>query len=113
MNNNEEVKHSKNNNNSNNNRKKGLKKQNDINEELIIKRVQKDFIKAYMGAYSQKEISDKELGMFMRYLKNVKPLNTSSNHYLNRLKSLCNEMKNHYSQFQRLNYILGTNLDKE
>lgn len=94
-----------------NNTKK--KSQIDINEEEILRIVQREFIKAYMGAYSNKKISDKELNTFTRYLKNIKPLNTSSNHYLNRLKSLCNEMKTYYSQFKKLNNILGTSFDKE
>ena len=94
---------------------KNIKKKNqiDIKEEQILKNVQRDFIKAYMSAYSNKQVSDKEINMFTRYLKNIKPLNTSSNHYLNRLKSLCNEMRTYYSQFQKLNNILGTNFDKE
>lgn len=100
---------------SNQKKKKIIQKKNqiDIKEEQILKNVQRDFIKAYMSAYSNKPISDKELNMFTRYLKNIRPLNTSSNHYINRLKSLCNEMRTYYSQFQKLNNILGTNFDKE
>lgn len=100
---------------SNQKKKKIIQKKNqiDIKEEQILKNVQRDFIKVYMSAYSNKPISDKELNMFTRYLKNIRPLNTSSNHYINRLKSLCNEMRTYYSQFQKLNNILGTNFDKE
>jgi len=92
---------------------KNKKPQNDINEEQIIRYVQREFIKAYMSAYAQRSITDKELVMFTKYLKNIKPVNTSSNHYVNRLKSLCNEMKGYYSQFQKLNYILGINFNQD
>ena len=34
---------------------KNKKPQNDINEEQILKYVQREFIKAYMSAYSQKK----------------------------------------------------------
>ena len=92
---------------------KNKKPQNDINEEQILKYVQREFIRAYMIAYSQKEIKEKELVMFTKYLNNIKPVNSSSNHYVNRLKSLCNEMKGYYSQFQKLNYILGINFNQD
>ena len=92
---------------------KNRKPQNDINEEQILKHVQREFIRAYMSAYAQRSITDKELVMFTKYLKNIKPVNTSSNHYVNRLKSLCNEMKGYYSQFQKLNYILGINFNQD
>lgn len=92
---------------------KSKKLQNDINEEQILKYVQREFIRAYMTAYSQREVKEKELVMFTKYLKNIKPLNTSSNHYVNRIKSLCNEMKGYYSQFQKLNYILGINFNQD
>ena len=95
------------------NRKKTTKSPSDINEEQIIRYVQREFIKAYMTAYAQRSITDKELVMFTKYLKNIKPVNTSSNHYFNRLKSLCNEMKGYYSQFQKLNYILGINFNQD
>ena len=75
------------------NRKKTIKSPSDINEEQIMRYVQREFIKAYMTAYAQREVKEKELVMFTKYLKNIKPVNTSSNHYVNRLKSLCNEMK--------------------
>ena len=83
------------------NRKKTTKSPSDINEEQIIRYVQREFIKAYMTAYAQREVKEKELVMFTKYLKNIKPVNTSSNHYVNRLKSLCNEMKGYYSQFKK------------
>ena len=51
--------------------------------------------------------------MFTKYLNNIKPVNTSSNHYVNRLKSLCNEMKGYYSQIQKLNYILGISFNQD
>ena len=92
---------------------KNKKPQNDINEEQILKYVQREFIRAYMSAYSQRNITDKELTMFTKYLKNIKPLNTSSNHYVNRIRSICNEIKGYYSQFQKLNYILGINFNQE
>ena len=95
------------------NRKKTTKSPSDINEEQIMRYVQKEFIKAYMTAYAQREVKDKELIMFTKYLKNIKPVNTSSNHYVNRIKSLCNEMKGYYSQFQKLNYILGINFNQD
>lgn len=94
------------------NRKKTAKSPSDINEEQIMRYVQREFIKAYMTAYAQRNVSEKELGMFTKYLKNIKPVNTSSNHYVNRLKSLCNEMKGYYSQFQKLNHILGINFNQ-
>ena len=94
------------------NRKKTTKSPSDINEEQIIRYVRREFIKAYMTAYAQREIKEKELVMFTKYLKNIKPVNTSSNHYVNRLKSLCNEMKGYYSQFQKLNHILGINFNQ-
>ena len=99
--------------NKNGNNKRRNKSLTDINEEQILNFVQKEFIKAYMSAYSQRNITDKELTMFTKYLKNIKPVNTSSNHYVNRIKSLCNEMKGYYSQFQKLNYILGINFNQE
>ena len=102
-----------NNGNNKGNKKRHNKSLTDINEEQILNFVQKEFIKAYMSAYSQRNITDKELTMFTKYLKNIKPINTSSNHYVNRIKSLCNEMKGYYSQFQKLNYILGINFNQE
>ena len=102
-----------NNGNNKGNKKRHNKSLTDINEEQILNFVQKEFIKAYMSAYSQRNITDKELTMFTKYLKNIKPVNTSSNHYVNRIKSLCNEMKSFYSQFQKLNYILGINFNQE
>lgn len=102
-----------NNGNNKGNKKRHNKSLTDINEEQILNFIQKEFIKAYMSAYSQKNITDKELTMFTKYLKNIKPVNTSSNHYVNRIKSLCNEMKGYYSQFQKLNYILGINFNQE
>ncbi len=83
-----------------------------INEDQIQNCIMKEFIKAYMIGYSQRQVSDKELKMFMRYLKNEKPLNTSSNHYINRINSLCTEMKNYYSRFKYLNDILETSFDE-
>ena len=94
------------------NRKKVIKSPSDINEEQIINYVQREFIRAYMTAYAQRDIKKQELTTFTKYLKNIKPVNTSSNHYVNRLKSLCNEMKGYYSQFQKLNYILGINFNQ-
>lgn len=94
------------------NRKKVIKSPSDINEEQIINYVQREFIRAYMTAYAQRDIKKQELTMFTKYLKNIKPVNTSSNHYVNRLKSLCNEMKGYYSQFQKLNHILGINFNQ-
>ncbi len=102
-----------NNGNNKRNKKRHNKSLTDINEEQILNFVQKEFIKAYMSAYSQRNVTDKELSMFTKYLKNIKPVNTSSNHYVNRIKSLCNEMKGYYSQFQKLNYILGINFNQE
>ena len=107
------VNNKQNDKNKKKNKKKIVKSPNDINEEQIINYVQREFIKAYMTAYAQREIKDKELVMFTKYLKNIKPINTSSNHYVNRLKSLCNEMKGYYSQFQKLNYILGINFNQD
>ncbi len=104
---------SKQNMNNKGNKKRQNKSLTDINEEQILNFVQREFIKAYMSAYSQRNITDKELTMFIKYLKNIKPVNTSSNHYVNRIKSLCNEMKGYYSQFQKLNYILGINFNQE
>ena len=104
---------SKQNMNNKGNKKRHNKSLTDINEEQILNFVQRKFIKAYMSAYSQRNITDKELTMFIKYLKNIKPVNTSSNHYVNRIKSLCNEMKGYYSQFQKLNYILGINFNQE
>jgi transcriptional regulator of aromatic amino acid metabolism len=95
------------------NRKKTTKSSSDINEEQIMRYVQREFIKAYMTAYAQREVKENELVMFTKYLKNIKPVNTSSNHYVNRLKSLYNEMKGYYSQFQKLNYILGINFNQD
>ena len=100
-----------NNNVKSNNKKKKL--QNDINEEQILKYVQKEFIKAYMCAYSQNKVSDMEFNMFMRYLNSFNPINTSSNHYFNRLKGLCNEMKGFYSKFIKVYNILGTTFDSK
>lgn len=102
-----------NNGNNKRNKKRHNKSLTDINEEQILNFVQKEFIKAYMSAYSQRNVTDKELSMFTKYLKNIKPVNTSSNHYVNKIKSLCNEMKGYYSQFQKLNYILGINFNQE
>ena len=52
-------------NNQNMNKKGNNKRRNksltDINEEQILNFVQKEFIKAYMSAYSQRNITDKEL----------------------------------------------------
>lgn len=101
--------------NENQRRNKGKNKArplSDINEDQIQNYVMREFIKAYMTGYSQRQVSDKELKMFMRYLKNEKPQNTSSNHYINRINSLCKEMKNYYSRFKYLNDILGTSFDQ-
>ena len=92
---------------------KNKKPQNDINEEQILKYVQREFIKAYMSAYSQKKISDKEFSMFMKYLNSFNPVNTSCNHYFNRLKGLCNEMRSFYSNFIKIYNILGTTFDNK
>lgn len=92
---------------------KNKKLQNDINEEQILKYVQREFIKAYMSAYSQKKISDKEFSMFMKYLNSFNPINTSCNHYFNRLKGLCNEMRSFYSNFIKIYNILGTTFDNK
>jgi len=35
-------------------------------------------MKAYMTAYAQREVKEKELVMFTKYLKNIKSVNTSS-----------------------------------
>lgn len=110
MENNEQNNKQKNNDNK---RRRKINVSNDINEEQMINYVQREFIRAYMSCYSQKKISEKELSMFTKYLKNIKPVNTSSNHYVNRLKSICNEVKGYYSQFQKLNNILGINFDHE
>lgn len=75
--------------------------------------VQREFIKTYMTAYARRKVKEKELVMFTKYLKNIKLVNTSSNYYVNRLKSLCNEGKGYYSQFQKLNYILGINFNQD
>ena len=99
--------------NNKKNKKSHTKSPSDINEEKILCYVQSEFIKAYMSAYTQREITNKELNMFLKYLKNIKPVNTSSNHYVNRLRSLCNEMKGYYSQFQKLNNILGINFNND
>ena len=107
------VNNKQNNMNKKVNKKRNTKSPSDINEEQIINYVQREFTKAYMTAYAQRKVSDKELSMFTKYLNNIKPVNTSSNHYVNRLKSLCNEMKGYYSQFQKLNYILGINFDQD
>ena len=64
--------------NENQRRNKGKNKTrplSDINEDQIQNYVMREFIKAYMTGYSQRQVSDKELKMFMRYLKNEKPLN--------------------------------------
>ena len=53
---------------------KNKKPQNDINEEQIIRYVQREFIKAYMTAYAQREVKEKELVMFTKYLKNIKQI---------------------------------------
>lgn len=90
---------------------KNKKPQNDINEEQILKYVQREFIRAYMSAYSQKNITEQEFSMFMKYLNSFNPINTSCNHYFNRLKSLCNEMKTFYSKFIKIYSILGTTFD--
>ena len=92
---------------------KNKKPQNDINEEQILKYVQREFIKAYMSAYSQKKVSDKEFSMFMKYLNSFNPINTSCNHYFNRLKGLCNEMRSFYSNFIKIYNILGTTFDSK
>ena len=52
---------------------KNKKPQNDINEEQILKYVQREFIRAYMTAYSQKEITLQEFNMFMKYLWEEEP----------------------------------------
>ena len=90
---------------------KTKKPQNDINEEQILKYVQREFIKAYMSAYSQKKITEQEFSMFMKYLNSFNPINTSCNHYFNRLKGLCNEMKSFYSKFIKIYNILGTTFE--
>lgn len=90
---------------------KNKKPQNDINEEQILKYVQREFIRAYMSAYSQKKITDQEFSMFMKYLSSFNPINTSCNHYFNRLKGLCNEMKGFYSKFIKIYNILGTTFE--
>lgn len=90
---------------------KNKKPQNDINEEQILKYVQREFIRAYMSAYSQENITEQEFSMFMKYLNSFNPINTSCNHYFNRLKSLCNEMKTFYSKFIKIYSILGTTFD--
>ena len=95
------------------NRKKVIKSPSDINEEQILKYVQREFIKAYMSAYSQKEISDKEFIMFMKYLNSFNPINTSCNYYFNRLKGLCNEMRSFYSNFIKIYNILGTTFERD
>lgn len=92
---------------------KNKKTQNDINEEQILKYVQREFIRAYMSAYSQKKVSDKEFSMFMKYLNSFNPINTSCNHYFNRLKGLCNEMKSFYSKFIKIYSILGTTFKQD
>ena len=92
---------------------KNKKPQNDINEEQILKYVQREFIRAYMSAYSQKKISDKEFSMFMKYLNSFNPINTSCNHYFNRLKGLCNEMKTFYNKFIKIYSILGTTFKQD
>ena len=40
------------------NRKKANKSPSDINEEQIMRYVQREFIKAYMTAYAQREVKD-------------------------------------------------------
>lgn len=40
---------------------KNKKPQNDINEEQILKYVQREFIRSYMSAYSQKKLVTKSL----------------------------------------------------
>ena len=90
---------------------KTKKPQNDINEEQILKHVQREFIRAYMSAYSQKKITEQEFSMFMKYLNSFNPINTSCNHYFNRLKGLCNEMKSFYSKFIKIYSILGTTFE--
>ena len=60
---------SKQNMNNKGNKKRHNKSLTDINEEQILNFVQKEFIKAYMSAYSQRNITDKELTMFTKYLK--------------------------------------------
>lgn len=92
---------------------KNKKPQNDINEEQILKYVQIEFIRAYMSAYSQKKITDQEFSMFMKYLNSFNPINTSCNHYFNRLKGLCNEMKTFYSKFIKIYSILGTTFKQD
>ena len=92
---------------------KNKKLQNDINEEQILKYVQKEFIRAYMSAYSQKGITNQEFSMFMKYLNSFNPVNTSCNHYFNRLRGLCNEMKSFYSKFIKIYNILGTTFDNQ
>ena len=92
---------------------KTKKPQNDINEEQILKDVQREFIRAYMSAYSQKKITDQEFSMFMKYLNSFNPINTSCNHYFNRLKGLCNEMKSFYSKFIKIYSILGTTFKQD
>ena len=92
---------------------KNKKPQNDINEELILKYIQREFIRAYMSAYSQKKITDQEFNIFMKYLNSFNPINTSCNHYFNRLKGLCNEMKTFYSKFIKIYSILGTTFKQD
>lgn len=92
---------------------KNKKPQNDINDEQILKYVQKEFIRAYMRAYSQKEITEQEFSMFMKCLNSFNPINTSCNHYFNRLKGLCNEMKSFYSKFIKIYSILGTTFKRD
>lgn len=57
---------SKQNMNNKGNKKRHNKSLTDINEEQILNFVQKEFIKAYMSAYSQRNITDKELTMFTK-----------------------------------------------
>ena len=57
------------------NRKKVIKSPSDINEEQIINYVQREFIRAYMTAYAQRDIKKQELTMFTKYLKNIKGFN--------------------------------------
>lgn len=108
MNNNEE-----NNTPKSRGKNKNKKPQNDINEEQILKYVQREFIRAYMSAYSQKKITNQEFSMFMKYLNSFNPINTSCNHYFNRLKGLCNEMKSFYSKFIKIYSILGTTFERD
>ena len=53
-----------NNGNNKGNKKRHNKSLTDINEEQILNFVQKEFIKAYMSAYSQRNITDKAIYVY-------------------------------------------------